>query len=145
MRRAGIQRRGFALADFLTGTMIFAGALVGFSALTKSKFDVIHQAGAEQVAQGHLEAALDAVRRDGLTGKPNLKKVDRDGFLSVAERTLSLRGLGKVSETLAVRPLLSFDPQGQRLIETEVYEVRVQLSWAEGQRSLSSLIPRRAK
>jgi hypothetical protein len=144
MRRR-ISRRGFALADFLTGTMIFAGALVGFTALTRSKFDLIHQASAENVATGHLEATLDVLRRDGLPAKPDLSKTDRNGYQWVAERKLNLTGVGPATETTTVRPLVHFDAQGRRLVETQVYEVRVELTWTGGRRSISSALPQGAK
>lgn len=141
MRQGKITRRGFALADFLTGTMIFAGALVGFTTLTSSKFEMIHQASSEQVVKGQLESSLDLLRRDGLPAKPDLSKTDRDGYQWVAERKLKLRGLEAATETTSVRPLVHFDAAGRRLIETEVYEVQVKLTWQGGQRSLSGALP----
>lgn len=140
MRQQRLWRRGFALADFLTGTMIFAGALVGFTALTRSKFDLIHQASSEQVVTKHLEASLDRVRREGLPAKPNVNKTDAEGYQWVAERKLDLPRTGAAVEEIRVRPLVHFDAAGTRQIETEVYEVRVQLTWTGGRRSLSSAI-----
>ncbi len=145
MKQGNITRRGFALADFLTGTMIFAGALVGYTGLTRSKFEMISQASSEQVVKGQLEASLDLLRREGLPAKPNLSKTDSEGYQWVAERKVELRGLGPAKVTTSVRPLTHFDPAGQRLIETEVYEVRVQLTWRGGRRSLSSALPQGSK
>jgi len=145
VRRRRIWRRGFALADFLTGTLIFAGALVGFTALTRSKFDLIHQASSENVVTGHLEQSLDALRREGLPAAPDLNKTDREGYQWVAERKLQLPGVGPATETTTVRPLVHFDPKGRRLVETRVYEVRVELIWQGGRRSLSSALPQGAK
>lgn len=141
MRRSGASRRGFALADFLTGTAIFAGALVAFAGLTRSKFTVLHEAGALQIGQSHLEAELDRLRREGLPAAP-AGQADARGFQPVARRTVGLRGLGSATETVSARPLVILAGE-QRRVEADLLEVRVELRWTEGALSLSAVLPRR--
>ncbi|MBL4850015.1 MAG: hypothetical protein JKY65_31185 [Planctomycetes bacterium] len=143
--RHGSHRRGFAIADFLVGTAIFAGALVGFTTLSQSKFDVIHQASAEQVALSRLEFEIDKLRRVGLPGAPNPAKTDPDGFQPVRSETVKLKGLGPGTLTISARPLVSRNAANQRVLDTDLYEVRVKLVWTDGHRGLSTILPRRRK
>ena len=60
------RRRGFAIADFLAGMLVLAGALTAFATMTKSKMDALAQS--DQLARGvaAAEEAIDRVRVNGL-------------------------------------------------------------------------------
>lgn len=134
------QRRGFALVDFITGTAIFAGAVLAFAGLTRTKFEVLHEAGALQIAQSELEQSLDRVRREGLPQEPT-GQADGRGFQQVTQKTTDVTGLGPATQTLSARPLVVLEG-GQRRIETSMVEVRVALSWPGGALHLTTVVPR---
>lgn len=73
------RRRGFALADFIAGTLLFTGAVVGFSTMTRAKMDALGLAEQQAAALAQAETAADRVRLDGLPGAPS-GEADADGF-----------------------------------------------------------------
>ncbi|RMG15501.1 MAG: hypothetical protein D6731_08230 [Planctomycetota bacterium] len=124
------RRRGFALADFVAGTVIFAGALGAFAALTRAKMTVLSQTHRRAQALAAAELAVDRLRREGLPAPPR-GAADPDGYRSVARFTPTeapwLRG------HLDARALRMAVGDGHLL-----YEARVTVRWRErdGERTL---------
>ncbi len=121
MRR---QRGGFALADFVTGTVVFSSVILGFMSLTQGKFRVLDAAVMRTHAVAAAEAEIDAIRVGGLKGKP-AGDADRDGF----RRVRTFDPLGKIPTARGVveaRALRMQDGAAHRLLE-----VRVKVAWRD--------------
>ncbi len=124
MRRgAGLGRRGFALADFFTGTLLLAGVMATFTALTRAKFEAIAEGELHARGVAALEEALDDVARRGLAGQPG-GTADEAGFRLVStfapEDAALTRGEGRIE----ARYLRVAGGEAHGL-----YEVRVRVSW----------------
>ncbi len=78
-RPSARRRRGFALADFIGGTLLFTGSLVGFSVMTRSKMDALALAEQHASALAQAETAADQVRLSGLPAAPS-GEADLEGF-----------------------------------------------------------------
>lgn len=122
-RGAGARRRGLALVDFFTGTVLLAGVMATFTALTRAKFEAIAEGELHARGVAALEEALDGVARDGLAGQPR-GSADAAGFRLVSTFTPQddalTRGEGRI-EARYLR-LASGEPHG-------LYEVRVRVTW----------------
>lgn len=140
LARGARTRRGFALIDFVTGTAIFAGAVLAFAGLTRTKFEVLHQAGTLQRAQSDLEARLDALRREGLLEEPS-GAADPRGFQVVRREEVQIPGIGSATRVVAARPLVVLEGSARR-VEPTLLEVQVSLTWAEGVLHLSTVMAR---
>ena len=125
-------RRGFALADFMAGTLIFAGVVGVFVSLTNSKFGMLQASELRTRALFAAEDQVDRIRALGLGGGP-AGMADAEGFRRVRtfEPVGSLyEGLGEVR----VRALRMAEGQDSR----QLYEARVTVSW-RGQQGIDRL------
>ena len=124
-RRPGTSRRsGFGLADFVAGTFVFTGALVGFTTMTNTKFDALGRSSQRAQALAAAEAAADRVRVQGLPGAPR-GEADLEGFRSVAVFAPKVP-LPRVEGSIDARWLRVEGGAGQGL-----YEARVRVRWRE--------------
>lgn len=124
MRRRCGRRAGFALADFLAGSMIFSATLTVFVALTQSKFDTLSAADQRSRAQAALEAELDRVRLLGAGGSPH-GEADLQGFRLVRTFAPQVR-LPDVEGRVELRALRVEGAPGHQL-----FEARVSIGWTE--------------
>lgn len=123
-------RRGFALADFLAGSIIFSGTLSLFVALTQSKYRVLEAADLRSRAEAALEVELDRVRAEGLGGAPDGES-DADGFRQVRTFDPVLPGQTKPclpagAGVVAVRALRVDGAPSHQL-----FEARITVRWEE--------------
>jgi hypothetical protein len=128
VRRA--RRGGFALADFVAGMLILAGALTAFTTMTKAKVDLLAAGDQHQRALAAAEEALDRVRTGGLPARPS-GPADPDGFRKVVafapkadlyDPSRTLPGVEGLVEARALRA--DGDAHG-------LYEVRVTVRWRD--------------
>ena len=118
------RRRGIVLADFVTGTIIFSAVILGFMSITQGKFRLLDAAIQRTHALAAAEAEIDAIRLEGLKGKP-AGDADRDGF----RRVRTFEPLGKLPGARGVveaRALRMQEGGAHRLLE-----VRVQVTWRD--------------
>lgn len=118
------RRSGFGLADFLAGTFIFTGALVGFTTMTNTKFDSLARSSQRSHALAAAEAAADRVRAHGLPAAPR-GEADLDGFRAVTTFSPKVP-LARVEGSIDARWLRVEGAGGQGL-----YEARVRVRWRE--------------
>lgn len=135
------RRRGFALADFVCGSLIFVGALLAFSTLTTSKYRLLDAGASRLAALAAAEAMVDGVRAEGLPALPQ-GEVDPDGFRQVA--TFTPQGsLGRAWGRIDARALRVNGGEDHGLLE-----VRVTVGWRDlnghNQLSLSTVASRPA-
>lgn len=120
-------RRGVALADFVTGMLLLAGALGAFAAITRSKFDAIAASDQHARAVAAAEEAVDRVRLEGLPRLPH-GEADADGFRLVAAFTPAAgHGLAGAAGRVEARGLRLAEGDAQGL-----FEVRAVVSWQDG-------------
>jgi hypothetical protein len=117
--------RGFVMADFLTGTLIFSATLIAFFAMTESKFKLLDASEMRSRALAEAEVEIDRIRFEGLTVEPK-GQADLDGFrlarkFKPAKRLV--RGEGVV-EARALRMKGEGNPR-------RLYEVRVTVRWRD--------------
>lgn len=119
------RRRGFALADFMTGTLLLAGALGAFTSITRAKFDALAAGDQHVRAAAAAEEALDRVRTGGLPAAPE-GPADPDGFRLVTTFAPAGAGLSGAEGRLEARllRLAEGDPH-------DLLEVRVVVSWRD--------------
>lgn len=120
------RRGGFALADFLTGMLLLAGALGAFATITRAKFDALAAGDQHARAVAAAEEAIDHVRAVGLPRAPE-GQADVDGFRLVATFEPADRALAGAEGRLEARLL--------RLAEGEAHdllEVRAVVRWQDG-------------
>lgn len=120
--RRGAWRRGIALADFITGMVIFSAALSAFVTLSRSKLDTIEFTKQRSVALSAVEERLDRLRVEGLQRNAS-GLVDEQGF-RVAEEFGAPAELPAGQGRVEVRPL-----RVQGGSRHGLYEVRVRVSW----------------
>jgi hypothetical protein len=125
LRRGTRRRRGFALADFFTGTVVFAGAMVAFATMTRSKMETIDQAATRHRALAVAEATMDEIRRAGSVKIPEIK-ADSDGFSEVRHTDSTIQGIGKASIQIDARSARVVGGRSQGLLE-----VRVRVRWKD--------------
>lgn len=131
-RRRRNRRAGFALADFLAGSMIFSATLTVFVALTRSKFDVLSASDQRSRAQAALERELDQVRLSGAGGEPQ-GEVDLEGFRLVRTFQPQAR-LPQLEGRVELRALRVEGASWHQL-----FEARVSVSWVDRPGSRSRL------
>jgi len=118
------RRGGFALADFVAGSLVLSATLTAFVALTNSKFQVLRAAELRSRAQVALEQEVDRVRLEGLAGLP-AGQADLQGYRLVSEFEPGgalPAGEGRVE----ARALRIDGGVGRRL-----YEARVSVGWLD--------------
>lgn len=123
MRRSS-RHRGFALADFLAGSMILSGTMALFVALTQSKFRTLEAAELRSRAQAALEVELDRVRLQGPGGVP-AGEADREGFR--VARSFSPEGRLPVGQGQVALRALRVDGAAAH----QMFEARVTVRWQE--------------
>jgi len=97
------RRRGFALADFIAGTVILAGAVSAWVAITRAQLDATRHADQRGKARNAALLALDDARLEGATALRTASgPADKNGFRLV--RTFAVPGLPV---------LVSREPQGR--------------------------------
>ncbi|MCO5165709.1 MAG: hypothetical protein M9894_04995 [Planctomycetes bacterium] len=130
-RRASVagvprRRRGVALADFVTGMLLLAGALGAFASITRAKFDAIAAGDQHARAVAAAEEAVDRVRLEGLPRLPH-GDADPEGFRLVGAFVPSAgHGLA--------RPEGRVEARGLRLSAGDargLFEVRVVVTWQD--------------
>lgn len=121
------RRGGVAIADFLAGMLILAGALTAFATMTRSKFDALAQS--DQLARGvaAAEEAIDRLRTGGLTRAP-FGDADVDGFREVATFTPTAPGLFEPKGRIEARALRV----GAGAAIHGLFEARVVVTWQDG-------------
>lgn len=119
-------RRGFALADFVTGMLVLAGALGAFATITRAKFDALAAGDQHARAVAAAEEALDRVRTGGLPRAPE-GQADRDGFRLVATFEPADDALAGAEGRLEARLLRVAEGAGHDLLE-----VRAVVRWRDG-------------
>jgi hypothetical protein len=118
-------RRGVALADFLAGSLILAGAVTGFSTMTRTKLVALSTADQHARALAAAEEAIDRVRTGGLPRAPQ-GDADPDGFRLVL--VFNVKDLPEGMGRVEVRSLrLDDDGPGHGL-----YEARAVVRWQDG-------------
>ena len=124
------RRRGFALADFLAGSIIFSGTLSLFVAMTHAKFSTLEAADLRSRAEAALEVELDRVRLEGPGGAPT-GEADADGFRLVRTFEPQMPGLAAPRlpagrGEVALRALRVDGAPNHQL-----FEARVTVSWVD--------------
>ena len=114
-------RRGFALADFVAGSLIVTATLVGFTALTRAKMQVLGDAQRRTAALAASEAALDRLRLEGLPVAPK-GEADKLGYRQVS--TFKPAGYPTANGTIDARALRMAVGEAHLL-----YEARVSITW----------------
>lgn len=138
-----MRRRGFALADFIAGTLLFTGSLVGFTVMTRSKMDALGLAEQQASALAQAETAADRVRLAGLPAAPS-GEADLEGFrlcstFDVASVSSGTAGLPGATGRVEARRLRVLDGEAHGL-----WEARVVVRWrerADSARSVQVVIP----
>lgn len=139
------RRRGFAIADFLAGTIIFSGVLITLASMTRAKLQVLAEADAQTRALARAEEALDDVRARGLPQAPT-GAADTQGFRLVRKTPVKIQGLADSTVILEARTLVAKAKGSEASADRGLMEVRVRLAWTglsgEGELALSSVVPR---
>jgi hypothetical protein len=117
------RKRGMALVDFITGTLIFSATILTFGALTTSKLRLLNSGERMQHALASAEAQVDTIRLTGLSAAP-AGLADVAGFRRVS--IFTPRGFKGASGLVEARALRVKQGDGHQL-----YEVRVTLSWLD--------------
>lgn len=126
-RRGGRARRaGIALADFITGMLLLAGALGAFATITRAKFDALAASDQHARAVAAVEEAIDRVRTAGLPRAPE-GQADPDGFRLVAAFSPADPALAGAEGRLEARLLRVTDGEAHDLLE-----VRAVVTWQDG-------------
>lgn len=127
LQRTRRGRRGFAIADFLAGMLVLAGALTAFATMTRSKMDALAQS--DQLARGiaAAEEALDRVRTGGLPRAP-FGDADVEGFRQVATFKPQGAGLYRPEGRIEARALRVGAGGGVH----GLFEARVVVTWQDG-------------
>ena len=124
------RRRGFALADFIAGTLLFTGSLVSFTVMTRSKMDALELAEQQAAALAHAETAADRVRLGGLpaapSGEPDLEGFRLCAAFDVASVTSGGAGLPAATGRIEARRLRVLEGEAHGL-----WEARVVVRWRE--------------
>lgn len=121
-------RRGFALADFIAGSLILSATITAFVAMSRAKFQVLHAVEQLQVAQTALEAEADALRaRDAISlpdGEP-----DAEGFVTL-EAFEAPASFHQGEGAILLRPL-QVSTEDADADARGLYEARLTLTWIE--------------
>lgn len=126
MRRRG-RRAGIALADFVTGMLLLAGALGAFAAITRAKFEALSAGDQHLRAVAAAEEALDRVRTAGLPRAPE-GAADPDGFRLVATFAPADPALQGAEGRLEARLLRTAEGAAAH----DLLEVRAVVRWQDG-------------
>jgi hypothetical protein len=106
--RRGRRSRGIALADFMTGTLVLAGAVTAWAAITRAQIDAATFSDRRAHARDAALSALDLARVEGVASAGSLSVApDKNGFR--LWRTFPVAGLPGASQPagrLEVRPLV---------------------------------------
>lgn len=127
MKKTKARRRaGFALADFVAGTIILAGAVTAWVAITRAQLDATRQADLRGRARSAALLALDEARLSGIE-KPS-GEADANGFRLV--KTFPVANLPQLasrepSGRLEARRL-AFDGEGDA---RGLVELRATVRW----------------
>lgn len=125
MTRRG-RRTGIALADFVTGMLVLAGALGVFATITRSKFEALSAGDQHLRAVAAVEEALDRVRTGGLPRAPE-GPATPDGFRLVMTFEPADRALLGAEGRLEARLLRTAEGGAHDLLE-----VRAVVTWQDG-------------
>lgn len=133
------RRRGVALADFLAGMLILAGAMTAFATMTRSKMEALAATDQHARALAAAEEAIDRVRTGGLPRAPE-GDADADGFRRVHE--LAVSGLADGRCRIEARSVLLDDGGAGH----DLFEARVVVRWKDGATrqgrvALSTVVP----
>lgn len=120
-----VRSRGIALVDFIAGTIILAGSVTAWVALTRSQLDAVAFVDRRQTARNACGRALDDARAEGADAfASELAKPDKDGFSLV--RRFAVANLPSSSQEpagrLEARPLKTENACG-------CFEVRAVVRW----------------
>jgi hypothetical protein len=122
------RERGIALADFITGTIILAGAVTAWVSITRAQFDATSFAGGREQARNAALEALEVARPTVGAACTSLSgEADKEGFRVVqtfAVTNLPAPGPGKPSGVIEARPLVV---DGRP--SPGVFEVRATVTW----------------
>jgi hypothetical protein len=118
------RRRGFALADFLAGMMLLAGAMTAFATMTRAKLDALSMADQHARALAAAEEAIDRLRTGGLPRAPQ-GAADADGFRQVLD--FGVPGLQECTGRIEARGLRVEGAEAG-----DLFEARVVVTWRDG-------------
>ena len=117
-------RRGVALADFLAGMLLLAGAMTAYATMTRSKMDALSMADQHARALATAEEAIDRVRTGGLPRAPQ-GPADADGFRHVMD--FGVVGLLGCTGRIEARSLRLEGGEA-----ADLFEARVVVRWTDG-------------
>jgi hypothetical protein len=127
------RRAGVAIADFLAGTFVLAGALTAFASMTRAKIDALGTSDQRALALAAAEEAADRVRTGGLPAAPH-GDADPDGFRAVATFRPETR-LAHVEGRIEARSL-RFAGAGD---DHDLFEARITVRWKDGATTFGQL------
>lgn len=119
-RMRGSRSRGVGLADFITGSVILAGAVGAWTALTKAQLDAAGDADRRSQARNAVVGVLERARAEGAGPLATLAgEADKDGFRLVKTFPLGNRSSlpGAQDGRLEARPLAVDGGSGRGLFE----------------------------
>jgi len=119
------RKRGIALVDFIAGTIILAGSVTAWVALTRAQIESVAFADRRQQARNACARALDDARNEGLESlTADLGKTDASGFALVRRfPAANLPSLGnEPAGRLEARPVRTENGAG-------CWEVRAVVRW----------------